>query len=193
MNSRSSALWGRLRDREFRAQFVSSYVKRSVPWQLRALLKQRELSQEALGERSGLTQGTVSRSLSASYGNLTLNTIVRLAAGFDVAFIGKFVPFSKLVEEVDALSEEGLVVLGFEAEDAEPIWAEETEPALAEARQLSEALEHRNEAWSEADAIRQQDNGRLAPVIPFIAKQQPRYHARGVQQQEHLKQVAYVR
>ena len=34
--------------------------------------------------------------MNPNYGNLTLNTLIRIAAGFDVAFIGHLVPFSEL-------------------------------------------------------------------------------------------------
>ena len=59
-----------------------------------ALLKKKKI--RALAERSGLTQGAISRAL-----NLTVNlvnTIIRIASGFDVAFVGRFVPFSELID-----------------------------------------------------------------------------------------------
>jgi hypothetical protein len=52
-----------------------------------------------------LTQGVVSRAEDQDYGNLTFNTIGRIAAGLDMAFIGRFVPFSDLVKFAEELSE----------------------------------------------------------------------------------------
>lgn len=89
-------LWAKFADKKYREQFVSAQVKRDIPAQIRTLMRQKDLTQEKLAERCGLDQGTVSRTANPNYGNLTLNTIIRIAAGFDVAFIGKFVPFSEL-------------------------------------------------------------------------------------------------
>jgi transcriptional regulator with XRE-family HTH domain len=82
--------------RRYREAFVSSQLKRGIPFQVRALRKQRDWSQERLAQEANLTQGVISRAEDPDYGNLTLNTLLRIAAGFDVAFAGKFVPFSEL-------------------------------------------------------------------------------------------------
>jgi len=89
-------LWTKFGSKPYREEFVSVQVKRGIPLQIRSLLKQQGISQEELANQSGLTQGVVSRAANPNYGNLTLNTIIRIAAGFDVAFIGQFVPFSEL-------------------------------------------------------------------------------------------------
>jgi transcriptional regulator with XRE-family HTH domain len=106
MTTRSS-LWRRLANsREFRREFVAISAKRGIPFQMRALLKKRGWSQEVLAKESGLTQGVVSRAISPDYGNVTLNTIVKIAGGYDVAFVGHFVPFSELEKWFEGLSEE---------------------------------------------------------------------------------------
>ncbi|MGB9106394.1 MAG: helix-turn-helix transcriptional regulator [Terriglobales bacterium] len=111
-------LWHKLAaDKEYREEFVAAQVKRGIPFQIRALLKQHELSQEQLAQQSKLTQGVISRAQNPNYGNLTLNTLIRIAAGFDVAFIGKFVPFSELGKWFGELSEESAKVANFEAEN----------------------------------------------------------------------------
>lgn len=116
MNSR---LWEKLRNKAYRKHFVEAQVKRQIPFQMRALLKKARWTQGELAERAELTQGAVSRALNPNYGNLTLNTIIHIASGFDVAFIGRFVPFSKLVEEFDEVTEELLYSLpSFTEEDA---------------------------------------------------------------------------
>jgi transcriptional regulator with XRE-family HTH domain len=91
-------------------------LKRGVAFQIRALLKKRGWTQGKLAENAKLTQGVISRAQDPNYGNLTVNTINRVAAGFDVAFIGLFVPFGTLVEWFENLSEELGEVESFEAE-----------------------------------------------------------------------------
>jgi transcriptional regulator with XRE-family HTH domain len=117
MNTLSS-LWRKFaKSKKYREEFVASQVKRGIPFQARAMLKGREgWTQETLAERSGLTQGVISRALNPNYGNLTLNTIIRIAAGFDVAFIGKFVPFSELEKWFESMDEESVQVQTFEEE-----------------------------------------------------------------------------
>src|SRR5712691_11808900 len=116
--SMTSKLWQKFaRSKKYREEFVAAQVKRGIPFQARALLKAREgWTQETLAEKAGLTQGVVSRALNPNYGNLTLNTIIRIAAGFDVAFIGKFVPFSELETWFTNLSENSAQVTSFEEE-----------------------------------------------------------------------------
>lgn len=112
-------LWRKLRkSKKYREEFVASQLKRGIPFQIRTLMKQRGLSQEELASRANLSQGVVSRAANPNYGNLTLNTIIRIAAGFDVAFIGRFVPFSELGRWFTDLSEESVRAEGFEEEDA---------------------------------------------------------------------------
>ena len=119
MPIRSSALWEKLRNKRYREAFVADATRRAIPFQIRALMRAKGVSQKELAERSGLTQGVISRVANPAYGKLTLNTIIRVAAGFDVAFVGRFVPFSKLHEYVGNLSDEALVnVPSFEEEDA---------------------------------------------------------------------------
>jgi len=121
MNIRSN-LWRKLaKSKKYREEFVAAQVKRGIPFQARALLKRRGWSQDELAERAKVTQGVVSRAVNPEYGNLTLNTIIRLAAGFDVAFIGKFVRFSELDRWFSEQSEISLGnVPAFDEENAMP-------------------------------------------------------------------------
>src|SRR5688500_8670712 len=101
-------LWEQLKDKAFREEFVESHLKRSIPFQIRALMNKRGWSQQELATSARLKQGTVTRAANPNYGNLTLNAIIRIAAGFDVAFIGRFVPFSEPDKWSLDLSEESV-------------------------------------------------------------------------------------
>ncbi len=111
-------LWLKLtKSKKYREEFVASQVKRGIPFQIRTMMKHEGFSQEKLAKLSGLTQGVVSRAANPDYGNLTLNTVIRVAAGFDVAFIGRFVPFSELGGWFTNLSEESGKIPTFEEEN----------------------------------------------------------------------------
>lgn len=77
-----------------------------IPLQIRVLRKQRDWSQARLATESQLTQGVISRAEDPDYGNLTVNTLVRIASGFDCAFVGRFVPFSELCRWYSMLEDE---------------------------------------------------------------------------------------
>jgi transcriptional regulator with XRE-family HTH domain len=112
-------LWPKFkRGKRYREAFVAQHAKQEIGFQIRALLKQYNLTQAVLAKRAGLTQGVVSRAADPSYGNLTINTLVRIAAGFDVAFVGRFVPFGELPKWFDRLEIEPFAVPSFDEEDA---------------------------------------------------------------------------
>src|SRR5689334_18842403 len=97
-------LWAKLSgSKKYRQGFVGSMLKRGTALQIQTLLKQRGWSQADLAQRAGLTQGVISRAQNPAYGNMTFNTVIDIAAGFDVAFIGKFVPFSEFTEWIEKL------------------------------------------------------------------------------------------
>jgi transcriptional regulator with XRE-family HTH domain len=110
-------MWKKLSDREYRAEFASAQFKRLVPFQIRALRKQRGWTQEQLAEKSKLTQGVISRAEDSDNGNLTANTILRIADGFDVAFVGRFVSYGELEEWFRSLTETTVRVPSFDEED----------------------------------------------------------------------------
>lgn len=113
----TSNIWRKLRNKKYRDAFVASQLKRGMPFQISAMRKKLDWSQGDLAKASGVTQGVISRAENPNYGNLTFNTVLRIAAGFDVAFVGWFVPFSKLTEWYENLSEESVQAATFEEED----------------------------------------------------------------------------
>lgn len=112
-------LWRNFRgDKKYREAFVEAQLKQGIPLQIRSIMKRRKLSQEQLAKQAGLTQGAISRAANPNYGNLTLNTIIRVAAGFDMAFVGKFVPFGELADWYSRLPENDWDIPTFDEEDA---------------------------------------------------------------------------
>ena len=126
MNALSSLREKLSRSKKYRESFAASVVKRMIPLQIRVLRKQRDWSQARLATESKLTQGVISRAEDPDYGNLTVNTLVRVGAGFDCAFIGRFVPFSELARwYANLANEKALEVPSF---DDEPALAEPWKP-----------------------------------------------------------------
>src|SRR5256885_8922987 len=105
-------IWQRMaKDRRYREEFAAAMLKRMIPYQTRAIRKKRGWSQMQLAEAAQLTQGAISRAEDPGYGNLTLTTIARIAAGYDLAAIVKLVPFSELVRFSENMSEQNFADL----------------------------------------------------------------------------------
>lgn len=103
--------------------------KRFVPFQISALRKQKQWSQQQLADSAELTQGVVSRAEDPDYGNLAVNTILRIAKGLDRVFVGQFMSYAEFEHWRRNLSED-MVVLDFEQEDTQ--FEREAESALHE-------------------------------------------------------------
>jgi len=104
---------GRLKDKGYRDAYVAEHVRTGTPHQIRILREQREWTQGELGRRSGKPQNVISRLEDPNYGKLTIQSLLDLASAFDVALIIKFVPFSRLMGELEKLSPESLEVPSF--------------------------------------------------------------------------------
>lgn len=130
-------LWRRLASsNSYRKELVGSLLKRGTAMQIQALLKRRGWTQVQLAEKSGLTQGVISRAKNPAYGNLTFNTVIDIAAGFDVAFVGRFVPFSEFARRVERMPEEmSFDIPSFEQEAAATAFTDQPELAGAAAAQ----------------------------------------------------------
>jgi transcriptional regulator with XRE-family HTH domain len=152
------ALWQKLKaSKKYREAFVAAEVKQAIPFQIRALMKAQGVSQRELAERSGLTQGAISRAANPKYGNLSLNTLIRIAAGFDVAFVGRFVPFSELTRWLDRLNEDSTHILRFE-EDSKLV--DELEAGNSMTQQTGAA---------HAALTNEQPSGAIAPLFRLTA------------------------
>ncbi|HEV3042099.1 MAG TPA: helix-turn-helix transcriptional regulator [Candidatus Angelobacter sp.] len=90
-----------LMDAKYRKAFVEAHAKDSIAFQLRMMRKakewdQRQLAEHAFGDPK--LQSMVSRYEDPDYGRYSLNTLLELAAAFDVALVVHFAPFSELLD-----------------------------------------------------------------------------------------------
>lgn len=178
-------LWRKLAgSKKYREEFVAAQVKRGIPFQIRAMMKQRGWSQDDLALHADIKQGVVSRAANPNYGNLTLNTIIRIAAGFDVAFVGRFVPFSELSRWFSGLSEEAQVPT-FHEENA--VFASQLEADLAAQNAPGFAMDSnigQQRGWSA------QPSGKLGQTPPQITPERQRTSALPCRSATRLEGVA---
>ncbi|HEV2424992.1 MAG TPA: hypothetical protein VGZ29_09215 [Terriglobia bacterium] len=148
-------IWGKLaKSKKYREEFALALLKRSVAFQIKTLRKKHCGSQAALAERASLTQGVVSRAEDQDYGNLTFNTVGRIAGGLDMAFIGRFVSFGDLARFSSDLSEKEFTSI--------PTFEEETErraSGVASAASTMTAYAVIDSVLAASDAVSQQIAG----------------------------------
>ena len=106
----------KLKSKKFRDAFRSSSVRYRVALQIRALRKRLFDSQRALGQATGKPANVISRLENPNYGKLTIQTLLELAAAFDVGLIVKFSSFSEVVENSEDFDEISLLVPQFTSE-----------------------------------------------------------------------------
>ncbi len=113
-----TAIWSKLeKSKAYRTAFVASTLKRWLPFQIRVIRERRGWNQTQLAKASGLTQGAISRAENPDYGDLSLNTLLRIASGLDCAFEGRFVPFSRLATQFANMSEGAANVPPFDVDN----------------------------------------------------------------------------
>ena len=118
----------KLTSKDYRDAWVDESVRMIVPYQIQAMRNQRDWSQEFLGERAGMLRNAISRLESPDYGRLSVNTLLRIAHGFDCGLLVKFVPFNRLARELEDASESALQVTSFPDDYGSLMsWAKEVE------------------------------------------------------------------
>lgn len=108
MSKKREKLVKKLNKKEYRDAWVEESVKTVVPFQIQAIRTHRRWTQAQLGAKAGMLPHAITRVESADYGNLSVNTLLRIAHGFDCGLLVKFVPFCRLVQEFEDVSEASL-------------------------------------------------------------------------------------
>ena len=105
-----------LHEKEYRHGLVTSQIEIDLPLQIRALRKQREMTQQQLAEASGMKQPRIPLMERPGGANFTLETLQRLAKAYDVALIVRFAPFSELLDWSDKFNPESFEIPSFDDE-----------------------------------------------------------------------------
>ncbi|MEY9886350.1 helix-turn-helix domain-containing protein [Bradyrhizobium sp. USDA 329] len=109
----SKKLWDRLQKKAYRQAYLAEHVRRGIAYQIRALRDQRGWKQGKFAAELGKPQSVVSRLEDPDYGKVTVQTLLEVAAVFDVALQIRFVPFSTFIRSSRDVSPSSMQVPEF--------------------------------------------------------------------------------
>ncbi len=110
-----SKLGEKLRDPEYRKAFVASQVNIGIPFQIRAMLKNRPgWTQETVAQRAQMLQPRISGLMTPGKTRPNIETLRRIAEAFDCGLIVRFAPFSELARWSEEFDPESFSVPNFD-------------------------------------------------------------------------------
>ena len=147
INSIRAQLWERMRNKEYRHTFVAAHLSTNIAAQiqtLREIQKPEPWTQKELAEKCEMSPARISVMESPSYDKLTLTTLKRIAKGFDVALVVRFVAFSELVNWVSDLSAEKMAVPSFSSDSIANV---AVQSAQKRTEDIPSALQHASQQF----------------------------------------------
>jgi transcriptional regulator with XRE-family HTH domain len=110
-----SKLGEKLRDPEYRKAFVASQIGIAIPFQIRAMLKNRPgWTQETIAQRAQMLQPRISGLMTPGKTRPNIETLRRIAEAFDCGLIVRFAPFSELAKWAEEFDPESFSVPSFD-------------------------------------------------------------------------------
>lgn len=106
-------LWQNLKNRVFRSEYVAENAKTGVAMQIKAMREARNWSQADLAERANKAQSAIARLEDPDYGRFNIQTLLEMAAAFDVWLSVEFVPFSIGLQRTVNRSRAALAAISF--------------------------------------------------------------------------------
>ena len=139
--------------KEYRHGWVRAQIEIDLPLQIRALRKQRGLTQPQLAELTGMKQSRFSILERPGAASFTLETLRRLAEGFDVALIVRFAPFSELLRLSERFNPDAFNVPSFEEELESSAFVEAETGKEIKSHPLVEANDRSGTHFSKAEPL----------------------------------------
>ena len=119
MNTRSGQAEA-MKDKGYRHGMVNAQIEIDLPFQIRALRKQRGWTQPELAAKTGMKQPRISNMEKPGVTHFSLETLRRLAEAFDVALVVRFAPFSEWLDWSLSFSPDEFSVQNFGEESKRP-------------------------------------------------------------------------
>jgi transcriptional regulator with XRE-family HTH domain len=117
--SRRNKLLKKLKDKEYRDEFLGTTVRGSIAYQIQALRRQLKQSQEEFAETLGKKQTQVSRLESAEY-SASVQTLIEVASALGIGLLVRFVGWPELLDRTEDMSDAALAVTPIDELPAPP-------------------------------------------------------------------------
>jgi hypothetical protein len=118
--SLSRKLFEKLQRKGYRHAYVAEHARTGIAFQIRAMREQREWLQKKLSQEMHKPQSVVSRLEDPDYGKANIQTLLEVAAAFDVALLIQFVSFPEFLRRTRDVSPSALMVDSFDPKQLVP-------------------------------------------------------------------------
>ena len=119
MTTSLSRLWQKFKSRRYREAFVDAHLSSTIAAQIQTMRLDREMTQVDLAERCNMKQSRISVLEDPENTSLSVATLKRVAAAFNVALIIRFVPYSAVARWASGTGKNKFSVQSFD-EETEP-------------------------------------------------------------------------
>ena len=170
-----SKLGEKLRDPEYRKAFVASQINIGIPFQIRAMLRNRPgWTQETVAQRAQMLQPRISGLMTPGKTRPNIETLRRIAEAFDCGLIVRFAPFSELARWLEEFDPESFNVPSFDEDpgfidrkpqQSAPVFRRADQPELVK-RQLTPVPAPFEPAQRERNLIFRQPSMQALAVQP---------------------------
>lgn len=101
----------KLRDKEYRHEFLSASVRGGVAYQMQSLRRQDGSSQQRFSAKVGKTQTQISRLEDTEYPGCTVQTLIDVASALGIGLVIKFVSLDVMLRETEDSSDSAFAVV----------------------------------------------------------------------------------
>lgn len=95
-------------NKKYRDGFLQAQVRGRIAYQIQALRRKFGLTQSEFAERTGKKQSVISRLENTEYGKVSVQTLLDIAAGLNVALVVQFVSFPEFLKRSTDMSDAAL-------------------------------------------------------------------------------------